>query len=29
MPGPEEVLTFNAEVNDHMIAVNEALHSCP
>jgi GNAT superfamily N-acetyltransferase len=25
MPHVEEVLTFNAEVNDHMIAVNEAL----
>ena len=29
MPGLEEVLTFNAEVNDHMIAVNEALGFVP
>ena len=29
MPELEEVLTFNAEVNDHMIAVNEALGFVP
>jgi GNAT superfamily N-acetyltransferase len=29
LPGLVEVLTFNAEVNDHMIAVNEALGFVP
>jgi GNAT superfamily N-acetyltransferase len=29
LPHLEEVLTFNAEVNDHMIAVNEALGFVP